>query len=348
MNRIRVSIAGASGYAGAELIRLLLRHPQVELQILAAGEQSGRMLSQVFPSFAQVLDRELQSTDWNRLGAESDCVFLALPHGVALEAVPTLLDSGARVIDLGADYRLRDRETYQRTYGLEHTTPQALAEAVYGLPELHRESIGPARLVANPGCYPTATALALLPIARYLDAGSTVVVDAKSGVSGAGRKAGLDFGYSEVNESVRPYGVFAHRHAPEMEQTLADAGGAAQVAFAPHLVPMTRGILSACYVRATDDLVDLGADSIVKLYHSAYRNEPFVRFDKERLPTTKGTLGSNFCDLSLRFDEERRMIVVLSAIDNLVKGAAGQAIQNLNSMHGLAETTGLEGAPLFP
>jgi N-acetyl-gamma-glutamyl-phosphate reductase len=338
------------------LVRLLVAHPGVELTRLAAGEQAGRALSDVFASLRGVpsANRELAASDWHDLGASCDAVFLALPHGHALDAVPVLLEHGCKVVDLGADFRLRDRAVYQRYYGLEHTARELLAEAVYGLPELSRERISEARLVANPGCYPTATTLALLPLLPHLGAAASevIVVDAKSGVSGAGRKATLGVHYGEVNENLRPYGVLSHRHQPEIEQTVSAVLGRAQkVAFVPHLVPMTRGILSCCYVQVAADspLAQMTQEDLDSLYRERYAREPGIRaLEMPHLPETKATYGSNFCDVAVRVDHERHVIVAMAALDNLVKGAAGQAVQNFNLMFHFDESTGLPKAPLYP
>jgi N-acetyl-gamma-glutamyl-phosphate reductase len=344
---IRVAIAGASGYTGAELIRLLSGHPGVELVRLAAGEQAGRTLRAVHPQFRGTAlgERTLVESDWDALAEGVDLAFLALPHGHALTAAPRLLARGCRVVDLGADFRLRDPEAYRRWYRLEHTASDLLHEAVYGLPELSRAAIAEARLVANPGCYPTAAALALLPLLPFADPDRPLVVDAKSGVSGAGRKASLEFAFTEVDESLRPYGVLGHRHAPEIAQAVADATGAPRlVIFTPHLIPMTRGLLATCYVPLAKPPADLRA-----LFVERYRGEPFVAvLDAEELPATGAVRGSNRCDLAVRWDPESRLAIAFGAIDNLVKGAAGQAVQNMNLMFGLDERTGLESSPLLP
>ncbi len=294
----RVSVAGASGYSGGELVRLLARHPRVKLGLLAAGEQQGRSMSEAMPNLRGIADQELVATDFARLGRDSDLVFLALPHGMAFEAAPALLAAGARVIDIGADFRLRDPAVYRRHYQLEHRCPELLAEAVYGLPELYREQLEGARLVANPGCYPTATALAAYPLLRAFGPRieRTIVVDAKSGVSGAGRKAALASQFSEVNENVRPFGTGEHRHAPEMEPTLRRCGHDTRVFFSPHLVPMTRGILAAVYLRMEDPPTQEQAQEVLE---QAYAGEPFVRVLRG-LPETKATWGSNYCDLAVR------------------------------------------------
>jgi N-acetyl-gamma-glutamyl-phosphate reductase len=279
------------------------------------------------------------------MASDSDVVFLALPHGAAMEAAPALLAGGTRIIDLGGDFRLKDPTAYARWYGAAHTASDLLGSAVYGLPEVNRQCVRSARLVANPGCYPTAAALALLPLVKSGRAGGPVIVDAKSGVSGAGRNPSAATHFSEVNENVKPYKLGEHRHGPEMEQTLASAGAALPVYFAPHLAPMTRGILATCYVPLA---AELSQDEAFGLYRDAYRDEPFVRLLEEELPQTKATLGSNFCDVAVRVDPERRLAVAVSAIDNLVKGAAGQAIQNMNLMFGFPETEGLWAPPVFP
>lgn len=347
---IHVSIAGASGYTGAELLRWLLGHPAVQLAHLSADRQAGRPVAEVWPSLRGLVEVDLVSPDWARLGAESDLVFLALPHGLAMQAAPAILAGGARVIDLGADFRLRDPAVYEACYGLPHSATDLLTEAVYGLPELGRQRIRSARLVANPGCYPTAAALALAPLAEAGLLGPRVLVDGKSGVSGAGRKAEPGLAYCEVEGGLRAYGVARHRHAPEMAQALTDLGGPAAVAFAPHLVPMPRGLMCTCYVplalEASDELPDEAA--VHARYAERYAGEPFLRFLGPDLPDTKATLGANFCDVGLRLDAGTRTLIAMAALDNLVKGAAGQAIQNMNLMFGRPETEGLWAAPVFP
>jgi N-acetyl-gamma-glutamyl-phosphate reductase len=345
MKRIRASVAGASGYAGGEVVRWLARHPRVDLVHLTAFREQGRPISDVFPNLRGFAGQTLNGASWRELGSDSDVVFLALPHGAALEAAPALLEGGARVVDLGADFRLKDAAVYERWYGSAHGAADLLADAVYGLPEQNRDRVRSARLVANPGCYPTAAALALLPLVCGGYAGGSVIVDAKSGVSGAGRNPSAATHFSEVNENFKPYKLGEHRHGPEMEQTFAAAGTAVPVYFAPHLAPMTRGILATCYVPLAREL---SAAEAIALYNEAYRDEPFVRVLESDLPQTKATLGSNFCDVAVRVDPERRLAVAVSAIDNLVKGAAGQAIQNMNLMFGFPETEGLWSPAVFP
>jgi len=346
MDRIRASVAGASGYAGGEVVRWLARHPRVELAHLTAFREQGRPVASVFPNLRGFAGQTLNGTGWLEMAQDSDVVFLALPHGAAIEAAPVLLEKGARVIDLGADFRLKDPATYARWYGSEHGAAHLLDDAVYGLPEQNRACVRSARLVANPGCYPTAAALALLPLVRGGHANGPVIVDAKSGVSGAGRNPSAATQFSEVNENVKPYKIGEHRHGPEMEQTFALAGAPVPVYFAPHLTPMTRGILATCYVPLAGELSE---EEALALYRDAYRDEPFVRvLEQDELPQTKATLGSNFCDVAVRVDRQRRLAVAVSAIDNLVKGAAGQAIQNMNLMFGFPETEGLWAPAMFP
>ena len=326
-------------------MRWLTHHPGVDLVHLTAFREQGRLLADVFPNLRGFGDHTLNGAGWREMARDSDVVFLALPHGAAIEAVPALLEAGARVIDLGADFRLKDPALYARWYGSEHGAASFLGEAVYGLPEINREALRDARLVANPGCYPTAAALALLPLLASGRVRGPVIVDAKSGVSGAGRNPSAATHFSEVNENVKPYNLGRHRHGPEMEQTFADAGTPISVYFAPHLTPMTRGILATCYAPLSDALAE---EELLGIYQDAYRSEPFVRVLGEALPQTKATLGSNFCDVAVRVDPERELAVAVSAIDNLVKGAAGQAIQNMNLMFGLPETEGLWAAGMYP
>ena len=355
--RIRVAIIGATGYVGAELVRLLSRHPNVRIDSLVGRGRSHEPIGGTHIH----LDRTGLHVD--ATVPDADAVFLALPHGAAAEIVPDLAAHGAAIIDLGPDFRLRDPEDYPRWYGFTHPRPDLLAGAVYGLPELHHDALaalresGPA-IVGAPGCYPTATLLALAPLARAGLIGD-LVVDAKSGVSGAGREPKQDLMFGEVNESVKAYGVGGHRHVAEMEQELAalgglDASGAPAGAaanpgvrgidFLPHLVPMTRGILSACHVRPTRPVSQPELDA---LYADAYAETPFVHVVPQP-PATKHVLGSNTCRVHVRLDERTGRVLAIGVIDNLVKGAAGQAIQAFNIVHGLPETAGLEQHALVP
>lgn len=351
--RVRVAIVGATGYVGGELVRLLGRHPHVEIVGLWGRDRSAVPVGGIHPHLASTglaVDTEIP---------ESDAVFLALPHGVAANAILDWLDRRATIVDLGPDFRLHDPADYPRWYGFEHPRPGLLPTAVYGLPELHRVELAALRagapdrpgIVGAPGCYPTATLLALAPLARAGLIGD-LVVDAKSGVSGAGREAKADLMFGEVNESVRAYGVGGHRHVAEIEQELAELTavvgvanpGATTVDFLPHLIPMTRGILASCHVRPTRPV---GQAELDALYTAAYHDEPFVHVVAEP-PATKHVLGSNHARVHVRADERTGRILALGVIDNLVKGAAGQAIQAFNVAFGLPETAGLDQLPLAP
>lgn len=341
---IKASIAGASGYTGGELVRWLLGHAHVEIVHLAAGESAGKHVGELWPNLHSVTDGVLSETDPEVLGSNTDVVFLALPTAAGVETAARVLEAGARVIDLGAGFRLKDARMYSHWYGGEHKAPELLPEAVYGLPELNCASIREARLVANPGCYPTATTLALFPLVREGYASGAIPVDAKSGISGGGRNPSPKTSFGEVNENLQPYAVGAHRHQPEIEQTLREIGPLDGVFFVPHLVPMTRGILASAYVTLTRPLAQQEA---MDLYRDTYATSPFVRV-LAGLPQTKATLGSNFCDLTVRVDEERGLATAIAALDNLGKGAASQAVQNMNLMFGLPQTDGLWRAPVFP
>lgn len=344
---VKVAVLGASGYTGVELIRLLAGHPQVRLACLTSRQHAGEPIAAVFPSLLERVPLVCSEVDVARIAESADLVFTALPHKSAMEVVPDLLAAGRKVIDLSADYRLRDVGTYEAWYQ-EHTSPQLLAEAAYGLPEIYRQAVRGARLVANPGCYPTSVALALAPLIRegLIELGS-LIVDSKSGTSGAGRSAKQGSLFCEVNEGFKAYGVAGHRHAPEIEQTLSDLAGEPVILnFTPHLLPISRGILSTCYASlkkasSTAELTDL--------YRSHYRAEPFVRVHPEgSLPNVAFVRGSNFCDIGLVSDSRTGRVIVVAAIDNLVKGAAGQAVQNMNLLLDLEETTGLTALPVFP
>ncbi|MBI4384409.1 MAG: N-acetyl-gamma-glutamyl-phosphate reductase [Nitrospinae bacterium] len=344
---VRIGIAGATGYTGLELVRLLLRHPEAEIVALTSETYQGKSVAETFPSLKGFCDLRLQPLD-PRMADACDVVFLCLPHTAAMSQIPELLKRPARVIDLSADFRLRDAEVFEQWYHARHEHPELLGKAVYGLPELYRERIRSARFVANPGCYPTSVILALAPLMRtgWIDLDS-IIADSKSGVSGAGRKAALSGQFSECNEGVAAYSVATHRHTPEIEQELsALAGRAIRVSFTPHLVPMTRGILSAVYANLTRDLT---LEELVDHYRQHYRNEPFVRvLDQGTFASTRFVAGSNYCDIGLQVDPRTRRVVVTSAIDNLVKGASGQAVQNMNLMLGFEENVALNAPGIFP
>jgi N-acetyl-gamma-glutamyl-phosphate reductase len=347
VNKIKVSVIGASGYGGAEAVRLLSTHPYVELVHVTAESQQGQTMSGLYPNLRSFVDQTMIAVDAERIGRDSDVTFVSLPSGKAMDLAPTLLQQGSKVIDIAADFRLRDPALYPTWYKFTHTAPEYLNGAVYGLPELHREELKQTRLVANPGCYPAASLLALLPLARAGVVQTTgIVIDAKSGVSGAGRGGGGGFGFAETNEDVRAYSVTGHNHIAEIEQELSGVASApVRVHFTPHLIPMTRGILATVYAPLKQPLSENDA---LALYQEAYRHEPFIRVLHDALPRTKATLGSNYCDIAVKIDERTAMAIAIAAIDNLGRGAAGQAVQNMNLMCGLPETTGLQFPGLFP
>lgn len=343
--KTRVAVVGASGYTGEELVRLLLRHPHADLVVATSRQSAGKSLAEVFPRTGHhSTAKTLKFTDASaeKTAAEAEIVFLALPHGVAVEFAGPLLQGGARVIDLSADFRIKDAAVYQEFYGHAHAAPDLLADAVYGLPEVYREKIRSAQLVACPGCYPTSILLPTIPLLREkLVKPASIIANSLSGVSGAGRKAELDYLFVECNESVRPYGVPKHRHLAEIEQEISVAAGeAVTIQFTPHLVPVNRGILTTLYLAPTDSGQD--AKRVDAAFRESYADEPFVRLlDEKRLPDTKNVAGSNFIEIAWRHDPRTGRLIVMSAEDNLVKGASGQALQCFNLMCGYEETAGL-------
>ncbi len=357
---IKVGIVGTTGYVGEELVRILCRHPEAEVALAASKDFVGLPLSMVFPHLREHADLEILDLEQvPDLVSGSDLIFVALPHGFSASVVEIALAAGKRVIDMAADFRLPDAGLYEEWYQMPHEAPDLLKEAVYGLPELFRASIAKARLVANPGCYPTSALLALAPLMKHrlveLDA---LIVDSKSGVSGAGRTPALNSQFSECNENVRAYNVATHRHTPEISHYASVlAGSRVDVVFTPHLIPMTRGILSTVYAKL---LQPVDTASVRQVYRDFYAGEPFVSLtDEEEWPQTKWVQGSNRCCLGLggyapgghpgaRGGAGARQLIVVSVIDNLVKGAAGQAVQNMNLMFDLPETTGLEQPGLYP
>ena len=345
-NRIRVGILGASGYTGAELIRILARHPAADIRLLSAERSAGKPVEEVFPHLGGLdLPRliHIDDADWSAL----DMVFCALPHGTTQQVIAGL-PGHLKVVDLSADFRLADLDAYETWYGHAHQAPELQRQAVYGLTEIKREAIRAARLCANPGCYPTASQLPLIPLLEAgLIAAEDIVIDAKSGVSGAGRAAKESSLFAEVAEGIHAYGVASHRHAPEIEQGLSEAAGrAVWVSFTPHLVPMNRGILATTYVRLS------GGETAAELRRALaerYEDEPFVQvLPLGGAPATRHVRGSNHCLIGVVADRVPGRAILISAIDNLVKGASGQAVQNMNLMAGFAETLGLEQAALFP
>ena len=342
---IKAGIVGGTGYTGVELLRLLAQHDQVEVVAITSRGEAGRRLDELFANLRGVYDLAFQEPDVELLAA-CDVVFFATPHNVAMQMVPELLAAGTRVVDLSADYRIRDAELWSRWYGEPHASPELLAEAVYGLPEVHRESLRSARLVACAGCYPTAIQLGLLPL---LQAGVVeprgLVASAASGASGAGRQAKVDNLLSETAGSFKAYGVSGHRHLPEIEQGLAEvAGEAVSLTFVPHLLPMVRGIHATLFARLTDRSADLQ-----RLFEDHYREEPFVDVLPAGVyPQTRTVKGANRCQLGISVPQGRDTVVVMSTIDNLVKGASGQALQCMNIMFGLPEKAGLAQVGLLP
>jgi N-acetyl-gamma-glutamyl-phosphate reductase len=351
MNK-KVAIVGASGYSGEELVRLLLHHPHVELTAITSRQYASQTVGEVFPRFANhPRSATLRFTESNAdiLSRQAEIVFLALPHGVAAEFAMPLLQAGCIVIDLSADFRLKSPEVYKEFYAHDHPAPELLKTAVYGLPEIYRDQIKRSMLVASPGCYPTSILLPTLPLLRAkLIKSQGIIADSLSGVSGAGRKAELDYLFVECNESLRPYGVPKHRHLSEIEEQMSGAAGTAvQIQFTPHLVPVNRGILTTLYLAPerhfsnAAEAATLG-DQIRACYEEAYGREPFVRLLGTRsLPDTKNVTGSNIIEIAWRLDPRTGRLIVMSAEDNVVKGASGQAVQSMNILCGFPETTGL-------
>lgn len=342
MNALKVAIVGASGYSGEELVRLLYRHPNVNIACITSRQYAGQPVGNVFPRFAE-LDLTFSAPDTDRIARMADAAFLALPHGLAAEYAKPLVDKGVTVIDISADFRLRDPALYEKYYDTRHPAPELLAKAVYGMPERYRDPLGDASLVACPGCYPTSVILATAPLLEQgLVESSGICSTSLSGVTGAGRKAKLPLLFAECNESVRPYGVTGHRHTPEIEQELAVAAGKPklQVGFIPHLVPVSRGIHSTITARAAHSRVTGG--TLHQALADAYEHEPFVRvLAPGSLADTKHVTMTNMCEIGVAFDERTGRVIVSSAIDNLTKGAAGQAVQCMNVAAGFEETVGL-------
>jgi N-acetyl-gamma-glutamyl-phosphate reductase len=341
VKRVPVAVLGATGYVGAELLRLLGRHPGVEIVLASSEQHRGRRASDVYPALAGVADVVLEAPDAAAVAGRAGIAFTALPHGASAPTVRELRRRGVRVLDQSADFRLRDAATHARWYG-EHGAPELVAEAVFGLPEIHRERIATTGLVAVPGCYSTCAILGLLPLARAGLLREPVVVDAKSGTTGAGRGAKVEQLFAEVNEDFRPYAVGGHRHAPEIDQELRAAGAAASVLLVPHLLPLSRGMLCTTYVRTTSE------PPLARLFEGAYAREPFIVLRGDTPPTIREVRGTNRCAIGWRHDPATGYAVVIAALDNLGKGAAGQGVQCMNLMLGLPESTGLELSGLVP
>jgi N-acetyl-gamma-glutamyl-phosphate reductase len=341
---VKVAVVGASGYTGEELVRLLLGHPNVDLVAATSRQLAGKSLVEIFPRFAhgeKAAALKFSNPEAKELARDASLIFLALPHGVAAGFARPLLSAGARVVDLSADFRIKDAAVYREFYGHDHPAPELLGQSVYGLPEIYRDQIRGAQLIACPGCYPTSILVSLRPLIRRraIDR-KTILVTSMSGVTGAGRKIEADYLFSECNESVRPYGVPKHRHLAEIEQELSIlAAERIMIQFTPHLVPVNRGIATTIYTDIAANVVNL--DPAV-MFNGAYADEPFVRLlGAERLPDTKHVAGTNFIDIAWKIDKRTNRLVVMSAIDNIVKGASGQAVQCMNLMLGLPETAGL-------
>ena len=343
---IRAAVVGATGYTGAELIRLLARHPEVKLTMATSRQYIGQTLTEIYPSFIGDVDLVCQPFSADDVAEQADVVFMALPHQLPMTLVPGLLDRGCRVIDLSADFRFSDPGVYETVYQ-PHAAPDYCGRSVYGLCEIYQEKIRDARLVGNPGCYPTCVLLPLIPLIRAgIINSTTIIADAKSGVSGAGRGASLGTHICEVSESFKAYKVNSHRHAPEMAGILRqEAGGDARLTFVPHLVPMIRGMLATIYA---DLIKSVTVDDVLEILGGCYHGRKFVRlFPAGRFPETRFVRGSNFCDIGVAVDTAARRLILVSAIDNLVKGASGQAVQNMNLMFGIDESRGLDMIP-FP
>ena len=345
--KMKVSIIGATGYAGAELLRLLLRHPETRVAHITSESHAGKMISEVYPHFAGIMDQPLESMEnIEKIGADSDFLFVGLPAGHAMAIGRTLEKLPVRIIDLGADYRFHDTAVYEAWYKVGHTHKDA--KRVYGLSELYRNDIRDAKIIGNAGCYTTASILALAPLVEAgLISTDSIVIDAKSGVSGAGRSAKLPNHFPELYDNFKAYGVANHRHTPEIEQALSDIGGKQiTLQFTPHLVPMSRGILSTCYAKLKKGET---ADRVDEAFNTMYKEEYFIRLrGRGAYPETKYVRGSNYCDIGWHIDERTNRVIVLSAIDNLVKGAAGQAVQNFNIACGFDEKLGIDMAPMYP
>ena len=354
---IKAGIIGATGYAGGELVRLLTAHPDVEIVWYGSRSYIDKKYYEVYKNMFQIVDAVCLDDNMEELAKQADVIFTATPQGFCASLINEEILSNAKLVDLSADFRIKDVATYEKWYGIEHKAPQYIGEAVYGLCEINREAVKNARLVANPGCYPTCSTLSIYPLLKEgLIDPSTVIIDAKSGTSGAGRGAKVDNLYCEVNENIKAYGVANHRHTPEIEEQLSLAAGEEMlINFTPHLVPMNRGILITAYASLKSTLQPDGTrafpsyEEVRAAYDKYYDKEKFVRvLDKNVCPETKWVEGSNYVDVNFKIDERTGRVIMMGAMDNLGTGAAGQAVQNMNLMFGLPETKGLELVPMFP
>ena len=354
MKKIKISVIGSTGYAGKELVRILMNHPNVEVVHLVSSSYAGKNIAEIFPEFLNKFDKKLINFNLDIVSQDSDLVFTALPHTVSMDMVPELLKKSVKVVDLSADYRIKDSAVYQEWYKkeLNQISKELLLEAVYGLPEIYLDKIKNASLVANPGCYPTSVILGIAPLLKYhFVEPEGIIIDSKSGTSGAGRKLSLGLHFAECNENFKAYKVVKHNHIPEVEQELSSIyfggddnkqtqqGAVIKVCFTPHLLPINRGILSTCYLALKESKEE---EEVLEIYQKFYQKAPFVRiFKPPNLPEIKFVTGTNYCDIGFTIDERVGKIKVISVIDNLLKGAAGQAVQNMNIMSGFPETEGI-------
>lgn len=351
MRKIKVGIIGANGYSGVELIRLLLSHPFVELEMIVSHSTSGLNIKEVYPHLTEIYEKQLEELVASEVAERVDLLFFATPSGVSKDFLPLFVEKGITCIDLSGDFRLKDVTLYQEWYGFDVSPSPIIDQAVYGLTEKNRAQIKQAKVIANPGCYPTATLLGLLPaLNQQLIDPASIVIDGKSGVSGAGRKASLSSHFGETNENLKIYKVGRHQHVPEIEQGLQDViGKRVPVTFSTHLVPMTRGIMCTIYANLAEGQKDLTTESLVETYSLFYQNDPFIRIRRSGIfPATKEVYGSNYCDIGLHVDGRTGRLTIVSVIDNVVKGAAGQAIQNMNVLLDLEESMGLAFSPVYP
>ena len=343
---IKTAVLGATGYAGIELVRLLSNHPEAQLEILGSQSFAGQKISDVYQNFNHILENECEEVDLDKV-EKCDVAFTALPHGASKTVIPAIIERGVKVIDLSGDFRYDDVKVYEKWYGEEHSSPELLSESVYGMPELHRDKIKSARLIGNPGCYTTCSILGAAPLVKS-GIGSTknIIIDAKSGVTGAGRGLALQTHFCECTENSKAYKIATHRHTSEIEQELSNlAGEEIMLSFTPHLIPQKRGILSTIYINLNKPCT---TEELTELYKDFFKDEFFVRVKEAgALPETKHVAGSNFVDIGVVVDERLQRAVVVSALDNIVKGAAGQAVQNMNIMFGLDEKTGLNNAGFY-
>lgn len=345
---IKAAIIGSTGYVGEELTRILLQHPDVELSYSTSQSYIGKKYNEVYENFNKIFEQECVEENIEEIADKSDLIYFALPHGLVSNKLTSEILSKTKVIDIGADFRLKDKKTYEEWYETEHHGESLLKESVYGLCEWEKHKIKDASLVANPGCYATCSILSLAPLLKenVIDKDS-IIIDAKSGVSGAGRTLNLSLHFTECNETIKAYKIASHRHTPEIEQELcAVSGKEINLTFTPHLVPMNRGILATIYAKISSDL---NYEDIKNVYHKYYADKPFIRLMREEIyPETKWVKGSNYCDIGFKLDKRTNNLIIVGAIDNMIKGAAGQAVQNMNIMFGLDEKTGLNAIPVFP